>query len=113
MAKPTSSTWLRNCSCVSALVKPGKLSSLSSVPPVCPRPRPDIFAMCTPWAATIGSSASEVLSPTPPVECLSAFTPEMAPRSSVSPLCIIARVISSVSRLVMPRHTMAMSRALV
>ena len=84
---------------------------MSSVPPVCPRPRPDILAMRTPWAATMGSSASEVLSPTPPVECLSAFTPDMELRSSVSPERIMASVSSSVSRRVMPRQTMAIRRA--
>ena len=59
----------------------------------------------------MGRRAREVLSPTPPVECLSALTPEMDERSSVSPLCIMARVRSSVSRLVIPRQTMAISRA--
>ena len=106
------STCERKASSVSAQEKPGKLSSLSMVPPVCPRPRPDIFAMRTPCAATIGNRAREVLSPTPPVECLSAFTPLMGLRSSVSPLCIMASVRSSVSCRVMPRQTMAISSAL-
>ncbi len=47
-------------------------SSLSSVPPVWPSPRPDIIGTATPQLATIGASSSETLSPTPPVECLSA-----------------------------------------
>ena len=111
MAKPTDCTWERNCSSVSALEKPGKLSSLSSVPPVWPSPRPDILAMCRPWAATIGSRASEVLSPTPPVECLSALTPVMELKSSVSPEFIMASVRSRVSRRVMPRQTIAISSA--
>ena len=64
---------------------------------------PDIFAIFTPRLATIGTSTSEVLSPTPPVECLSAFTPDTPDRSSVSPLCTIAMVRSSVSRRSMPR----------
>ncbi len=38
---------------------------------MCPSPRPLIFPNGTPHAATIGPTASEVLSPTPPVECLS------------------------------------------
>ena len=50
---------------------PAKLSSLSMVPPVCPSPLPLILATEMPHAATIGVSASDVLSPTPPVLCLS------------------------------------------
>ena len=50
--------------------------------------------MRTPCVATMGSRQSEVLSPTPPVECLSAFTPLMDERSSVSPLWTIAIVRS-------------------
>ena len=41
------------------------------MPPVWPSPRPLIFPNGTPQAATIGPTASVVLSPTPPVECLS------------------------------------------
>ena len=63
---------------------PGIDSSLSSVPPVCPSPRPLIFPTGTPQAATIGPTAIEVLSPTPPVECLSTTRrPSAEPRSSV------------------------------
>src|SRR3954452_10639079 len=47
------------------------LSSLSSVPPVCPRPRPEIIGTATPQAARIGASIRLTLSPTPPVEGLS------------------------------------------
>ena len=47
---------------------------------MCPSPRPDIFPKGTPHAATIGPTASEVLSPTPPVECLSTTRrPERGP----------------------------------
>ena len=77
--------------------KPLKLSSLSIVPPVCPNPRPLIFATVTPNEATIGVSASDVLSPTPPVECLSTLLPSIMPKSSVSPLLVIAIVSASVS----------------
>ena len=73
------------------------LSSLSMVPPVWPSPRPDIFAIFTPQAAIIGQSTRLVLSPTPPVECLSALTPGTAERSIVSPDRIIARVMATVS----------------
>ena len=53
--------------------KPGIDSSLSSVPPVWPSPRPDTIGTATPHAATAGASGIEILSPTPPVECLSIF----------------------------------------
>jgi hypothetical protein len=43
----------------------------------CAEPRPLIFPTGTPQAATIGPTAIVVLSPTPPVECLSTtFRPE-------------------------------------
>ena len=87
------------------------LSSLSMVPPVWPSPRPDIFAIFTPQAAIIGHRTKLVLSPTPPVECLSAFTPEMAERSTVSPERIIAIVIATVSAWSRPRKYMAISMA--
>ena len=46
-------------------------SNLSAVPPVCPSPLPLIFRTLTPRDATIGTTIKVVLSPTPPVECLS------------------------------------------
>ena len=67
-------------------------SNLSMVPPVCPNPRPDIFATFPPQAATIGAIASVVLSPTPPVLCLSTFTPSIPDKSIISPECAIANV---------------------
>ena len=90
---------------------PGMDSSLSSVPPVKPSPRPDILAIFTPQAATSGTRISEVVSPTPPVECLSAFTPGMSLKSSVSPDLAMASVSASVSRSVMPLMQMAISSA--
>jgi hypothetical protein len=84
--------------------KPGIDSSLSSVPPVWPSPRPLIFPNGTPQAATIGPTASDVLSPTPPVECLSTtLRPIAACRSIVSPLRIIASVRANVSAPSSPR----------
>ena len=80
-----------------SMLTPGIDSSLSSVPPVWPRPRPDIFATVPPQAATSGAITSVVVSPTPPVECLSTFTPGKADRSTVSPERIIASVRAAVS----------------
>ena len=64
--------------------QPGIDSSLSSVPPVCPSPRPDSCGTATPQAATSGASGRVILSPTPPVECLSAVG--AAERGEVQPL---------------------------
>ena len=73
------------------------------MPPVCPSPRPLIFPNGTPQAATIGPTAIEVLSPTPPVECLSTHRRPIAPpRSIVSPLATIASVSANVSALERP-----------
>ena len=111
MAMPMRLTLSKKVSSLMAVEKPGKLSSLSMVPPVCPRPRPDILAIFTPAAATIGQSTRLVLSPTPPVECLSAFTPRIELRSSVSPECIMAIVMARVSLSSMPRRRIAMHMA--
>ena len=94
MAIPILFTFSINCSVVSEVENPGKLSSLSMVPPVCPRPRPLILATGIPQAATMGVNAREVLSPTPPVLCLSTLRPWMDDRSSISPLCAMAMVSS-------------------
>ena len=111
MTMPTFSTFSMNRSWPMLILKPGKLSSLSRVPPVWPRPRPDILAIFTPRLATMGTSTRLVLSPTPPVECLSAFTPEMPLRSRVSPECIMAMVSSRVSSRSIPRKNTAMRKA--
>jgi len=72
MQSPTASTWRTNSSVESRVRQPGMDSSLSSVPPVCPSDRPEIMGTGTPAAATSGATRKEILSPTPPVECLSA-----------------------------------------
>ncbi len=86
-------------------------SSLSRVPPVCPRPRPEIMGTLTPQAAASGASASETLSPTPPVECLSIFTPGTSERSSTSPERSMASVRARVSAASIPRKKTAMQKA--
>ena len=72
--------------------KPGMASSLSSVPPVWPRPRPDIIGTSAPQAAASGARMREVLSPTPPVECLSTAAGPGRDQSSLSPERTIAPV---------------------
>ena len=111
MASPLPSTTFMNLSVSMLMLRPGMLSSLSRVPPVKPRPRPLILATLTPHAASSGTSTRLVVSPTPPVECLSTFTPEMGDRSSMSPDCAISMVRSTVSRALMPFMAMAISMA--
>ena len=52
-----------------------------------------------------------ILSPTPPVECLSTVGRATAERSSRSPLAIIAAVHRAISGVVMPRSRIAMASA--
>ena len=92
-----------NSSLPSSTRKPGIDSSLSSVPPVWPSPRPLILANGTPHAATIGPITIDALSPTPPVECLSTTFRPSADRSITSPLRTIASVSAWVSAAVSPR----------
>src|SRR5579875_2018502 len=88
-------------------------SSLSRVPPVWPRPRPEIIGTKPPQAAMIGASSRLTLSPTPPVECLSSTgPPRRAPRqSSSSPERVMAPVRATRSAPLIPRRKMAMARA--
>ena len=72
--------------------QPGMASSLSRVPPVCPRPRPDSIGTAAPQLATSGASTSDTLSPTPPVECLSTDGRVRPARSRRSPDAIISPV---------------------
>ncbi len=65
----------------------------------------------TPAAAASGATISVVLSPTPPVECLSTLTPGIPERSSISPECIMDSVNRLTSRSVMPAKKTAMRKA--
>ena len=86
-------------------------SSLSRVPPVCPRPRPDIIGTATPQLATIGARSSETLSPMPPVECLSTRGIAKPSKRSRSPESSMASVSAASSSGARPRKTMAISSA--
>ena len=81
---------------------PGIDSSLSTVPPVNPRPLPDIFATGTPRDATNGNKHIDTLSPTPPVECLSTIILFKLFKSNISPECAIANVKSVISLSFIP-----------
>src|SRR4051794_21308957 len=88
-------------------------SSLSSVPPVCPSPRPDSCGTAAPQAATSGASGRVILSPTPPVECLSTSGRPTSPSASTSPESIIAWVQRLVSAASIPFRRIAMARAAI
>ena len=90
---------------------PGIDSNLSKVPPVWPSPRPDNCGTAAPQAATKGASGNVILSPTPPVECLSTVGRESADHSIRSPLLIIASVHREISRFSIPLSKIAISRA--
>ncbi len=95
-------------------MKPAMDSSLSSVPPVWPSPRPDALGTAAPQAATMGTNASVILSPTPPVECLSTVQATAARRSLksiCSPDASIAVVHLAISPRSMPRKKIAISSA--
>ena len=77
---------------------------------MCPSPRPDSCGTATPYAATSGASGSVILSPTPPVECLSTVGLSTLDRSSRSPEAIIAAVQRASSASDMPRSSIAISQ---
>ena len=100
---------------ISALLKeafqPFMDSILSNVPPVWPSPRPDNCGTAAPHAATNGASGKVILSPTPPVECLSTVGRSNIDQFIFSPLAIIASVQREISRLFMPFNKIAISSA--
>ena len=91
--------------------QPGMDSSLSSVPPVWPRPRPDSCGTAAPQLATSGARISDTLSPTPPVECLSTVGTGRPLRSSRSPELTIAAVQARSSAGSRPRKKIAIAIA--
>ena len=76
-----------------------------------PRPRPDSWGTATPHAATSGASGSVILSPTPPVECLSAVGRDSVEKSIRSPDAIIAPVQRAISRRSIPLSRIAIASA--
>ena len=111
MTAPTDSSWASISALVRLARQPGMASSLSSVPPVWPSPRPDSCGTAAPQAATSGARGSVILSPTPPVECLSTvgrLRLEKSMRSPVAIMALVQRVSSAPSR---PRKKMAIAIA--
>ena len=99
---PTFCTFSINSSVFISVLYPGIDSSLSTVPPVKPKPLPDIFATGTPSDAIIGINTNVILSPTPPVLCLSITVLEIFDKSRISPECAISNVKFVVSSLFNP-----------
>ena len=92
------------------MLYPGIASNLSSVPPVCPNPLPEIIGTYKPHAAKRGASIKLTLSPTPPVECLSHTSSGLDKffHVKISPECVMHRVSSTVSSLSIPLRRIAM-----
>ncbi len=76
-----------------------------------PRPLPESCGTATPHAATRGASGSVILSPTPPVECLSAVGRDSDEKSIRSPDAIIAAVQREISLRDMPLRRIAIASA--
>ncbi len=110
---PTSSSTASTSSGRRSDRQPAMASILSRVPPVWPSPRPDIWGTTAPNTATRGTSTREILSPTPPVECLSTVGRPRLLRSIRVPEAIMASVHTASSLPVMPRHRMAINRAAI
>ncbi len=110
MTRPTLRALSKNSASVISPRQPGTDSSLSMVPPVWARPRPDILAKVHPLAARIGPTTRLTLSPTPPEECLSTGwgRPE---RSRTFPERAMVSVSQRVSSGSSPRRKAAMSQA--
>ncbi len=98
-------------SSVTSTRKPGIDSSLSIVPPEKPSPRPLIFTTGTSTDATSGASTSVVVSPTPPVLCLSALKPATPERSNILPERAISIVRLAVSSASIPLKNTAIRNA--
>ncbi len=108
--QPTRLAMAINSSSGSSTRMPGMLSILSMVPPVWPKPRPLILITLPPHAATSGTSTKVVVSPTPPVECLSTGMPPTS-GLSISPVRAIDMVSDAVSRASIPLRRIAIRRA--
>ncbi len=100
MAQPALLTTSRNLRSLSCVLTPGMDSNLSNVPPVWPKPRPEIIGTNAPQAAKAGANNRLTQSPTPPVECLSKIGPSSFHDITV-PLSRIA--IVSATRPTSPR----------
>ena len=90
----------------------GIASNLSMVPPVCPSPLPESFAtLKSPNEATSGINIIVILSPTPPLECLSITNSPRQLKSRTSPESTIAFVRYVVSSRSIPTKYIAISKA--
>ena len=113
MEHPHSATTRLKSASESDALYPGIDSSLSAVPPVRPRPRPVSDGTATPQLAARGWITRDSLSPTPPVECLSAVGRRISDQSRHSPESRIACVSASVSFADIPRQHTAIANAAI
>src|SRR3984885_11910837 len=113
MTAPARSSAATSASLPRRAPQPGIDSSLSSVPPVCPRPRPESCGTAAPQLATSGARISDTLSPTPPVECLSTVGLRSRVRSRRSPEAIISPVHALSSAPLRPVKQIAISSAAI
>ena len=102
MKTPIFSIWRKQEASSRRTLNPGMLSSLSSVPPVIPSPRPETIGTHRPSQARRGARTSETLSPMPPVECLSTFGGDPSGHWNTLPLSRMAAVRADVSSSDMP-----------
>ena len=110
-AMPIFETWSLNFSNDIDVWKPLMDSNLSMVPPVWPKPRPLILATLTPNEATSGAKTMVVLSPTPPVECLSVILSK--PKFKISPLWSMMSVKFIVSSSDSPSKSISVKNAAI
>ena len=71
------------------VLNPGMDSNLSMVPPVCARPLPASMGTTAPHARNAGARIKLILSPTPPVECLSTAESRGGKRSPCSSMALV------------------------
>ena len=113
MAHPTFFTIRRNNELSGVVLYPGIDSNLSRVPPVCPKPRPEIIGVYIPQDATMGANIMLTLSPTPPVECLSTTGPFKSFQFNLSPDFTIWSVRKKVSSVDIPLNITAIQKAAI
>jgi hypothetical protein len=108
--RPTSSSWRSICSFDIVGRPAGDRLELVERASGVAEPAPRQLRTATPHAATNGASGRVILSPTPPVECLSAVGRESEEKSIARRLRIIALVQREISRRFMPLSRIAIAR---
>ena len=113
MATPIVSTFFWNSVKDKSVENPGMDSNLSRVPPVCPKALPLIMGIAIPAAARSGARMREILSPTPPVLCLSATNISRWEKSIRLPECTMISIKPVNSSASIPWEHTAFSQAVI